>query len=65
MTKANPDVMTRFAIQLRLHGLDDEAFKAAMRAEFPHITAYALRKASQDAKILLAIHHATCKKDDR
>jgi hypothetical protein len=48
--------MIKSAVQLvRLHGSNGRTFNAAMREEFPGITPHALRKAYQDAKILIAI----------
>jgi hypothetical protein len=57
MTKANPDAVIRFAVQLGR--LDGRTFNAAMREKFPGITPYALRKAYQDARILIAVQLVT------
>jgi hypothetical protein len=58
--KCNPDVIIRVAVQLaKVHGLDGKTFNAAMRKEFPRIGVRALRKAHQDAKILIAIEQVT------
>jgi hypothetical protein len=60
MKKANPDIVIRFAVQIsRKRWLDGKTFNATMRAEFPGITAYMLRKAYQDARILIAIQRIT------
>jgi hypothetical protein len=55
--KCNPELIIRHAVQLskRRWRLDGKAFNAAMRAEFPGITPYMLRKAYQDARVLIAI----------
>jgi hypothetical protein len=60
MTKANPDAVIRFAVQLgKTRRLDGRTFNAAMREKFPGITPYALRKAYQDARILIAVQLVT------
>jgi hypothetical protein len=66
MTKRpNPDVIIRFAVQLsKRRWRDGKAFNAAMRAEFPTITPYALRKAYQDAKILIALQQLANREKD-
>jgi hypothetical protein len=60
MKKCNPHVIIAFAVRLvRINGLGSKTFNAAMRKEFPRITAHALHKAHQDAKILIAIERVT------
>jgi hypothetical protein len=63
--RPNPDVVIRFAVQLsKQRWRNGKAFNAAMRAEFPTITPYALRKAYQDAKILIALQQLTRRIND-
>jgi hypothetical protein len=63
--KCNPDVVIRHAVQLsKTRWLDGKAFNAAMRAEFPGITAYMLRKVYQDARLLIALRQLNAKDTD-
>jgi hypothetical protein len=60
MTRCNPDTIIQFAVRLAKIGrLNGKTFNKAMRKEFPDITVHALRKAHQDAKILIAIEQVT------
>jgi hypothetical protein len=59
------ETLLDLAIQLvRIRGMDRKTFHAAIRAEFPGVTADALRKLHQEAKILLAIRSVTNQKKD-